>query len=53
MEGQDEVNPIMYEIANDFVEEGLGNFDQCIDAILQSKTNYEEAKENLLKNKAD
>lgn len=31
----DEVNPILYEIANDFVEEGLGNFQQCLEALLQ------------------
>jgi len=46
-EGDDELNPIMYEIANDFVEEGLGNFDQCLNALLESKSNYEEAKEKL------
>lgn len=53
MEGQDEVNPIMYEIANDFVEEGLGTFEQCLDALLQSKSNYEEAKERLQNNKSE
>lgn len=31
----DEINPILYEIANDFVEEGLGNFQQCLEALLQ------------------
>ena len=49
LEGEDEVNPIMYEIANDFVEEGLGNFEQCLSALIQCKTNYGEAKELLLK----
>lgn len=49
LEGDDEVNPIMYEIANDFVEEGLGNFDECLNALIECKSNYEEAKEKLLK----
>jgi hypothetical protein len=46
-EGDDEVNPILYEIANDFVEEGLGTFEQCLEALLQSKANYEDAKKIL------
>lgn len=46
-EGDDEVNPILYEIANDFVEEGLGNFEQCLEALMQSKANYEDAKKIL------
>lgn len=47
LEGDDDVNPIMYEIANDFVEEGLGNFDECLAALRECKSNYEEAKEKL------
>jgi hypothetical protein len=43
----DEFNTALYEIANDFVEEGLGNFEQCLDSLLQCKANYEDAKKKL------
>lgn len=43
----DEINPILYGIANDFVEEGLGTFDQCLEALLHCKGNFEEAKKAL------
>jgi hypothetical protein len=46
LEGE-EFNPALYEIANDFVEEGLGNFDQCLDALIQCRANYEEARQKL------
>lgn len=49
----DDVNPILYEIANDFVEEGLGTFQQCLDALLQCKSNYADAKDALVKLRAD
>ena len=44
----DNVNPILYEIANDLTEEGLGNFEECFKALIESKSNYKEAKEALL-----
>lgn len=43
----DDINPILYEIANDFVDEGLGNFEQCLEALLQCKNNYTEARDKL------
>eukprot|EP00343_Euplotes_focardii_P008365 CAMPEP_0205822630 /NCGR_PEP_ID=MMETSP0206-20130828/13332_1 /ASSEMBLY_ACC=CAM_ASM_000279 /TAXON_ID=36767 /ORGANISM="Euplotes focardii, Strain TN1" /LENGTH=571 /DNA_ID=CAMNT_0053119063 /DNA_START=13 /DNA_END=1728 /DNA_ORIENTATION=+ len=53
LEGDEEVNPIMYEIANDFVEEGLGDFDACLNALIQCRTNYDDAKKQLLAQKED
>lgn len=46
LEGE-EFNPALYEIANDFVEEGLGNFEQCLGALIQCRANYEEARKKL------
>jgi hypothetical protein len=48
LEGDKEINPILYEIANDLVSEGLGTFDQCLECLLMCKDNYEKAKEMLL-----
>ena len=38
--GSDDTNPILLEIANDFVSEGLGTFEQCLEALKDCKANF-------------
>ena len=38
--GSDDTNPILLEIANDFVSEGLGTFEQCLEALMDCKANF-------------
>ena len=48
VEGEN-TNPILYEIAQDFVDEGLGTFEQCLDSLIKAKSNYEDARRDLVK----
>ncbi|CAI2363520.1 unnamed protein product [Moneuplotes crassus] len=45
----DDAECVLYGIANDFVEEGLGNFEKCLQALTQCQGNYEEARNWLVK----
>ena len=42
-----DINPFLYEIANEFAEEGLGTFDLCLQTLIECQNNYDEAKKRL------